>query len=173
MSSTSFICLGTPGDDLIRAHPDTISLNAKAGNDLIISSDTGNAQIYGQEGNDILLGGKGNDFLSGGEGNDSYDGGPGHDTILDLNSADADFRLSGDDNIAGGEGDDYIVGGGGTDRISGGLGSDYILPGLYTLRDFSQDSLDCGSGFDRVLSFHSSDYDTANINCELVEDFDS
>jgi hypothetical protein len=47
----------------------------------------------------------------------------------------------------------------GADRINGGLDNDQIHPNAYTIRDFSTDSVDFGSGIDTVYSFYSGDID--------------
>jgi hypothetical protein len=59
----------------------------------------------------------------------------------------------------------------GSDKISGGLGDDIILTDSTRDRDFHADTVNCGSGSDRVV-LRSSDGDVANSNCENVYDAD-
>jgi len=74
------------------------------------------------------------------------------------------------DVISGGLGTDYIEASGGADTINGGPGNDYIRPNPIH-RDFSSDSVDCGSGIDSVYYFYSGDREAVTY-CENVSNFD-
>lgn len=84
-------------------------------------------RILGLGGADRILGRGGNDCLFGGAGNDTLDGGAGAD------------------HLNGGAGRDTIKGGAGADAITGGAGTDTI-----SARDGTRDTIDCGTGRDRV-----------------------
>lgn len=64
-----------------------------------------------------------------------------------------------------------IKGEGAADRINGGPDNDQIYPNAYTIRDFSTDSVDCGSGIDTVYSFYSGDIETVTY-CENIRNND-
>ena len=72
------------------------------------------------------------------------------------NSGIAGTSVNNDDIISGGEGDDFITLGEGLDRIQGGPGNDIILPGGY-VRDFSYDTVNCGSGTGDNVRGYSGD----------------
>jgi len=168
---TTEVCNGTPGDDEILG-PYTVQsyIHGLGGNDYIIGygSATGGNFIFGDDGNDILIGAPGNDGLYGGRGNDYYDGNSGHDSIVD-NYYQEGPLVKNDDIISGEEGDDYIQSGEGADKIHGGPGNDLIFPdGAY--RDFSSDSVNCGSDSDTVY-FNSAD-DVVASNWEDIYDYD-
>ena len=171
---TSAICNGTNGDDVIIGTSSTYSLiHGLGGNDYIKGSANVPNYLFGDDGNDILIGRNTWDTLEGGRGNDRYDGGSGDDSILEASASGgfAGALVNNDDIISGGEGFDFINSGDGFDRIQGGPGNDIIYPNGY-FRDFSYDSVDCGSGTgDKVDVFYSGDPDYA-INCEYITDFD-
>ena len=169
---TTAVCNGTSGDDIIIGPYSTGgTIHGLAGNDYIIGSLSSDAPnyIWGENGNDIIIGGHGNDGLFGGLGNDKYDGFYGDDTIYEDSLIEGSL-VSNDDVISSGPGDDYIVAGEGSDKIHTGPGNDLIFTSAH-FRDFSYDSLDCGSGSDQVLIFNSGDGDTA-FNCEVIYDND-
>ena len=165
--ATTAVCNGTTGDDIIVATTPNLIIHGLGGNDNIFGYGYGNNYIFGDDGNDILIGGTLNDGLYGGKGDDKYDGLEGDDTIYE--GVGLGYVIS-NDVISGGLGDDFIFGDGGADIINGGLGNDYIFPNSYH-RDFSSDSVDCGSGTDIVHSFYSGDRDSA-IYCEDIENKD-
>lgn len=168
---TTAVCNGTLGDDKILG-PYTVQgyIHGLGGNDYIIgygSAIRGNF-IFGDNGSDILIGGRGNDGLYGGRGNDYYDGNSGDDSIVD-NYYQEGPLVKNDDIISGEEGNDFIESGEGADKIHGGPGNDLIFPdGAY--RDFSSDSVNCGSDSDTVY-FNSGD-DVIASNCEDVYNYD-
>jgi Ca2+-binding RTX toxin-like protein len=171
---TTDVCNGTPGNDVIDG-PFTVEgfIHGLGGDDVIIghgSAKSGN-YIFGDNGSDILLGGPGNDGLYGGRGNDMYDGNSGGDTISETYYKEGPL-VKNDDIISGEEGNDYIESGEGVDRIHGGPGNDAIYAdttnGAY--RDFSYDSVNCGSGTD-IVAINSGD-DVVDSNCDLVMDHD-
>lgn len=165
-------CNGTAGDDMIFGADNIISIiHGFEGNDYIISSATNPTNpdiLWGDDGDDTLVGTFFNDYLNGGSGNDKYDGYFGNDTIVEFITAQG-LLVSNDDVISGGQGNDYIDSGQGSDRINSGQGNDFIRPNG-SWRDFSIDTVNCGSGTDIVQNMHSAD-DTA-INCESVGDND-
>jgi RTX calcium-binding nonapeptide repeat (4 copies) len=124
-------------------------------------------RLDGNEGNDIIVGGTGLDDVNGGPGNDKIDG---------VNDNDVLQGGEGNDDVAGGEGDDTIGGGDGSDILSRGLGNDRVVQGSpfgedVANRDFSSDTINCGSGSDFGL-IRSSDGDIANSDCETINDED-
>lgn len=168
---TTDVCNGTPGDDEILG-PYTVEgyIHGLGGNDYIIGygTITTSNYIFGDDGNDTLIGGPGNDGLYGGKGNDYYAGNSGDDTITDIFYTQGPLAKN-NDIISGEEGNDYIQSGEGADKIHGGPGNDLIFPdGPY--RDFSLDSINCGSDSDTV-SINSAD-DVVASNCEVVYDAD-
>jgi Ca2+-binding RTX toxin-like protein len=167
--SGTVICNGTSGDDIMfGAGPITI-IHGLGGNDIITGNSPAEDYIYGDEGNDILYGTERNDYLNGGLGNDLYDGWYGDDTIIDEAWAVNPFA-SNVDVVSGGFGNDYITTGFGIDKIHGGPGDDLITPNGY-LRDFSVDTVDCGSGANDRVGIWSGDSDSA-INCEQPDNWD-
>lgn len=165
--TTATVCNGTAGDDYIVAITPNLVIHGLGGNDIIFGFGYGNNYIFGDDGNDILIGGTLNDGLYGGRGDDKYDGLEGDDTIDD--GVGLGFTIS-NDVMSGGLGDDFIFADGGADKINGGPGNDQIYPNSFH-RDFSSDSVDCGSGSDRVSSFYSGDSDSAAF-CETVSNAD-
>lgn len=167
--ATTGTCNGTTGDDvMIGAWGAAFIFHGLAGNDYIVAHGFAdkNSYIYGDDGNDILIGGAGNDGLYGGQGNDRYDGSYGSDTIVE----DWGQLVSSDDVISGDEGDDFIISGEGLDKIYGGPGNDRIYANPYVHRDFSFDSVNCGSDTDEV-EFYSGDGEVVS-NCESAKDHD-
>lgn len=162
------ICFGTPQDDIIIGTSDNAQIYGLEGNDYILGSPADHNYIWGGDGNDILIGGGLSDGLYGGNGSDKYDGRFGDDTILE-ESGPQNYKNS-NDIVSGGRGDDYIFTGGGADSINGGPDDDLIYPNPYH-RDFSTDSVDCGSGWDSVGVYYSGDGETANY-CEFISNND-
>jgi Ca2+-binding RTX toxin-like protein len=163
-------CNGTPNDDMILAHPNGNIIHGLGGNDYIISFGLPELSfMYGDDGNDRLIGSDANDGLYGGPGNDYYDGGFGSDSIVEIDPR-LGILVFSDDVISGGQGDDFIFSALGSDRIHGGPGNDIIRPDGYH-RDFSFDTLDCGSGTGDQVYYNSGDGDTT-VNCEQITDFD-
>jgi hypothetical protein len=144
---------GGAGDDVIRIDESfapfgrDVLIDARAGNDSIVSGgerdaifagagddtilDSGGAnRIFGGAGNDsITCNGKGRDILFGGEGNDVILAGPGRDIVFDLSGQDMvfggdqrDTLLVGPDATAFGEGgeDSLITVRGGNAQLNGG-----------------------------------------------------
>jgi len=171
-SDTIIACNGTSDDDIIYGSSNGNVIHGLGGNDYIISYGSAyrSSIINGDEGNDILIGSDLNDVLYGGIGNDYYDGGRGDDTISEALLSETGIVASDNDVISGGEGDDFIDSGLGADMIHSGPGNDQIMPDGYH-RDFSIDTIDCGSDNDRLFLFYSSDGDTQS-NCETVNDQD-
>ena len=163
------ICNGTAGDDIIFGSGPTNVIHGLGGNDKITGNGPGEDYMYGEDGNDVLYGTERNDGLYGGIGNDKYDGAFGDDTIVDESYVESPF-VNNDDVISGGYGTEYIDSGYGKDRIHAGPGDELIYPnGSY--RDFSADTVDCGSGAGDRIAIYSGDGDTA-VNCEQVENYD-
>ena len=129
---------GTAGDDIIDStYTDNANEGPTAGDDLIVAgdgndvveADDGNDTIYGGTGNDTLLGQRGNDTVFGGTGADAVYGGGGNDSIAAEDGDDTVFAGSGDDNLTGGAGADDLYGGSGADTIDGGEGNDFVRGG--------------------------------------------
>lgn len=172
--ATGAICNGTSGDDIMYGTSTSQNIiHGLGGNDYLIASSSGFNQLWADDGNDILVGGYGTDVLLGGRGNDKYDGYWDDDSILEDTATGGvvGTLTNNDDIISGGEGNDYIDSGEGSDRIQGGPGDDVIyLDGIR--RDFSFDSVNCGSGTgDKIYLFYSGDNDIAT-NCEVIWNLD-
>lgn len=166
------VCYGTTEDDIIYGDwGAAVIIHGLAGNDYIIANEyePKSSYIDGDEGDDILIGGFGNDGLYGGLGNDKYDGRYGSDTISEAVTI-VGSLVSNDDFISGAEGNDWIASGEGTDTVFGGPGNDQIYPNGYTFRDFSLDSVNCGSDSD-TIGFYSGDGEVVR-NCESLNDHD-
>jgi Ca2+-binding RTX toxin-like protein len=159
-------CVGTNNDDVIFTTgpgPFGFLIEGREGNDVIHGSDFWDT-IEGGDGDDKIYGKGGPiDDIFGGRGNDKIDGGSGIDRIR---------GEQGNDDIAGASGEDSIDGGYGSDNIYGGPGRDNIRPNEFDDRDFNKDIIDCGSGSDFLNMLRSSDGDTANSNCENINDLD-
>ena len=116
-----------------------------------------------------LAGTTGRDRLTGTEGSDQIRGLRGRDRIEGLGADDCLFGNKGGDRIDGGAGNDQISGGNSRDRVIGGPGTDAIKTGTggdrIRARDGEADTIDCGSGIDRV-SADASDKVSA---CERVK----
>ena len=101
-----------------RAAIDSISVNARGGNDRVRIDDTNGAftnaiptRVDGGPGNDTIAGGAGAETLNGGLGNDTIDGNGGND-VSDLGPGDDSFVWDpgdGSDSIEGGPGADTMV----------------------------------------------------------------
>lgn len=108
---------GPPGSNFGDTTDDNIDLSA----------DTSNTQIFGRGGDDTLQSGTGDDTLIGGTGNDLAMGGAGRDLLFD---AFGDNTLQGDtgeDNLATLDGKNRLDGGAGNDALRGGIGNDTLL----------------------------------------------
>jgi Ca2+-binding RTX toxin-like protein len=134
----------TPGTTTGDNQPDTVVINATAGNDHInISVSGGTVSVNGLAAQVTITGAEGvNDSIvvEGLDGNDTIDastlpagiinvvvdGGAGNDTITGSANKDMLFGGSGDDILIGRQGDDMLVGGDGNDRFiwNPGDGSD-------------------------------------------------
>ena len=128
--------------------------------------------LFGDDGDDILLGGYANDGYMEGEVTTESMAWSGDDAIqkVDASSGVAGTLVNNNDVISGGYGNDYIRSGEGVDRIDGGPGRDFILPNGFR-RDFSFDSVNCGSDGDTLATFYSGDGEIA-VNCELIYNID-
>jgi Ca2+-binding RTX toxin-like protein len=78
-------------------------------------------------------------------------------------------NVDGDDIIKAGRGDDTVRGAGGDDKIGAGHGNDDVDAGRgddkVFVRDGDFDTVDCGSGFDKVIADR---FDDVARNCERV-----
>ena len=135
--------VGSSKADTLDGNSGANELHGGAGNDSL-NGHYGNDILVGGEGNDALDGGAGNDILVGGEGNDTLDGGAGTDTVSyehSMSAVDVDLTTG----SATGEGTDSIRN---VEKIIGSSHDDIITLG--TMSDFTNDSIDGGSGFDTV-----------------------
>lgn len=140
----------TPGDDIIYMSQLTgvnkDKVNAKAGNDRVIGTDT-NEFLGGAEGDDYLDGKGGNDKLLGGDDNDILLGGWGSD------------------DLQGGDGNDILNGWGGgfngtvkvdeIDTLNGGNGSDTYLLGDKNSVFYNQSGV---NDYARIVSLEANDW---------------
>lgn len=162
------LLLGFDKDDEIRGGAGSDSVEAGAGDDLVIGG-AGNDRIEAGEGTDSVDGGSGRDRIAGGGGRDDIDGGKGADLIEGGGAR--DFILGGDDAdeirgdgggdlVGGGAGDDAILGGAGKDQLSGEGGDDAIFGeggADEIVGGFGADALFGGGGRDRFVYEAPSD----------------
>lgn len=109
---------------------------------------------------EIVLGGSGSDVLTGEDGANTLSGGAGADQLNGLGGDDNLNGGTGSDVLSGASGDEVITGGPNPDKISGGSGDDVI-----NAKDSSKDTIDCGTGSDRVTV---DAIDVVSSNCEQV-----
>lgn len=119
----------TPGNDRLYGTRQGDSIDALAGNDLLVGRG-GDDRLNGGRGRDALYGGAGDDLLLGGLDDDVLNGGPGSDLLKGGDGADA---------LTGGRGHDVLLGGAGDDRLRAADGE----PG---------DTAGCGPGFDLAVA---------------------
>ena len=138
------VLVGTPGNDLLIGSPGPDSLAGGFGDDRLYGMDgndllegeADNDRLYGKNGDDTLLGESGRDQLYGQEGDDFLNGGIDEDLL---------YGGPGEDTLEGSNGADILFGGPDIDRLLGGPGNDSIYA-------TSQDVIDGGEGFDRVIA---------------------
>ena len=152
---------GGVGNDVVsywgRPTPVTLTVGAGGTEDSLTSIES----AWGGRGNDTLVGDAGDNVLDGGEGDDRLDGGIGDDTLSDQD---------GRNRLYGGAGKDKLAGGPSRDRLSGGPGSDEVSLGTTDIEsdesDGVPDSIECGSGHDRVTE--TDPRDLVPPSCERV-----
>jgi Ca2+-binding RTX toxin-like protein len=137
---------------------------------LTLVSPAGAKRIIGNRGSNTLVatgvrdgvwGRAGHDLVSGGASADAIHGEAGNDVLLGDNGNDTIWGGGGNDTILGGSGRDTIRGEWGSDVVDSGPGNDVVL---MDTNDGHIDSIDCGTGRDRVVLNRG---DRA-INCESV-----
>ena len=160
---------GTDGDDRLSGGEGNDRLSGGDGDDRL-SGGEGNDRLSGGDGDDTLLGGLGKDSLAGGDGNDRLDGGRGNDRLVGGRGRDRLYGRAGHDSLDGGVGNDTLDGGSGNDRLTGGRGVDRYRGGSgadrVNSRDGRKETVDCGSGRDRV----TADAVDVTIGCERVKE---
>jgi Ca2+-binding RTX toxin-like protein len=178
---------GRLGDDRLAGAEGNDAIYGEGGDDHLLGQE-GDDRVYGGLGNDLLDGGLGDDLLNGNEGDDTLDGGEGDDDLRGrlgndrlaggvgndvLKGDDGDDLLNGDagdDLLLGGDGQDDLRGGLGDDTLHGGIGNDYLDAGGGTnvlfgefgddvVTAYSHDTIDTGSGDDRVSLLGSESLD--------------
>ena len=117
----------------------------------MLSSGTGNSELFGGDGNDTLSSLGGNNTLMGEAGNDTLIGGTGNDTLD--GGADQDV-------LDGGSGNDILKGDSGSDRLTGGAGND-------TLYFDSADVISGGTGYD--TAYANANGVTLNLDDASIE----
>lgn len=148
----------------------------------VIKGLEGDDFIQGSQARDRIEGGRGTDLIWGGNGDDLIigtpefvtdgeiiDGEKGNDTIITSSRENTNGRPG--SIITGSIGSDLIIGGLGVDLIYGGPGDDVIYSSPDNLLEFSNDTIDCGSGNDTAY-IRSSFGDIAKSNCEDILDYD-
>lgn len=154
---------GGEGDDTISAPGPGATIAGGAGDDNIMAG-RGGATIDGGDGDDTIEGGATADVIAGGAGNDKLSGGDGGDQLFGGAGADALDGGAGADRLDGGDGPDKLDGGSGADTLVAGPGDDSL-----EAEDGSADTLDCGAGYDRVLSWdRKKDRTVSRSACESV-----
>ncbi|MEM9012535.1 MAG: S8 family serine peptidase [Pseudomonadota bacterium] len=108
-------------------------------------------RVYTGDGNDTILGDAFSEYLDGGRGNDSITGGSAAETIVGGAGNDVLIGGNGDDTLQGLDGNDTLEGGGGDDLMQGGNGSDTFRYQNGADATSSAESLQGGSGTDRLL----------------------
>lgn len=130
----------TSGSDRLYGTPHRDSIDALAGNDLLVGRG-GDDRLNGGRGRDALYGGGGDDLLLGGLEDDILNGGPGSDLLKGGDGADV---------LTGGRGRDVLLGGADDDRLRAADGE----PG---------DTAGCGPGFDLAVADRG---DAVDRTCE-------
>ncbi len=128
---------------------DTLTFNAREGNDTVVASDGLNG-IFG-----TTLVNVNHLTINGGEGNDSLTG------FGQLNGDAGDDSLFGGNfaqSLSGGDGADSIQGGGGDDVLNGNAGEDSFIGGS------GNDTIDGGADWDAILINGTSGADTIDVN---------
>jgi Ca2+-binding RTX toxin-like protein len=110
------------------------SVNAGAGDDVVVNKAPAAMKADGGPGADVLNGGEHGDILRDSSGNDTLRGNGGDDDInTQSNAAGGGFDTleggAGGDIMYAGPGQDILLGGDGKDRLVGGLGPDNLDPG--------------------------------------------
>jgi Ca2+-binding RTX toxin-like protein len=193
VTAIEHIVLGSKGDKAT-GDGSANTLEGRNGNDSL-NGGAGNDRLLGGNGGDTLIGSTGADTLSGGPGLDkadyssrknrvtvtiglgANDGVAGEkDNVLDdvetvVGGSGPDV-LTGEDGantLSGGAGADQLKGLGGDDKLNGGPGKDVLVGGsgdeVITAKDGAKDTIDCGTGNDRVTV---DAIDVASTNCEQV-----
>jgi Ca2+-binding RTX toxin-like protein len=193
VTAIEHIILGSKGDRAT-GDGSANTLEGRNGNDTL-NGGAANDRLLGGNGSDTLIGSTGADTLSGGAGLDTADyssrknrvtvtiglgandGVAGEkDNVLDdvesvVGGSGPDV-LTGEDGantLSGGAGADQMRGLGGDDKLNGGPGKDVLTGGsgdeVITAKDGSKDTIDCGTGNDRVTV---DAIDVVSSNCEQV-----
>jgi Ca2+-binding RTX toxin-like protein len=144
------VCVGTDGPDRLFGSSVYNEMIARGGDDL----------LYGREGPDKMQGDESGQSTSPTDGDDQIYGNHGRDTLQ---------GDGGSDLLKGGADDDYIDAAefprtsspGSEDTVMGDGGDDEIV-----VYDFHPDAIDCGTGFDRVVSYDVG-LDDLSENCEI------
>ena len=143
--NTSFVIVGTNGDDVITGTEEADRIFAAGGNDEVTARG-GDDEVHGGTGNDFLDGGPGGfDNLFGEEGDDELtlatsdgggvaSGGEGDDVLFgsDTSFSNFDNSLQGDlgnDDLHAGAVGSFASGGGGSDRLFSGADDDQLEAG--------------------------------------------
>jgi Ca2+-binding RTX toxin-like protein len=151
--------IGTPGDDVICTGGGDDTVNALAGDDIVIVQVGGAVVINGGQGDDFLIAIRATSaILNGGPGISLIAGSPGNDEITTEDGIDIIAGGFGDDIIISGGDDDLISGGSGNDTINGGDGDNYLygLDGNDVITSGKGDSrLYGGLGNDRLEALGS------------------
>ena len=175
---------GGDGDDEIFGLAGDDFLRGQSGDD-VVDGGAGDDDIDGGDGNDILRGGDGLDFFTAGSGNDIYQGGDDVDPTVNVrqNFDFIDFSGVGgpvfvdleerfiDDDGQGGE--DIITG---IEVVRGTAGADTLIGGNIFNDDFElfrpgggNDTVDGGSGFDRIRYSSAGSSVTVNLSNATVD----
>lgn len=145
------------------AHPMTIGINPRLGDDYIDASSLSAAfdlVVLADAGRDVVLLGAGRDFVNGAKGNDWVSGSAGDDWIRTGPGNDVSYGDDGTDKLVGDDGNDRVYGGNGNDRMGGGNGDDRLDAGA------GKDVVRCGPGVDSV---RAKSLDKRTPDCESVE----
>lgn len=172
-----------PGLDSVNANLSTGTSTGEGTDSLTgienLTGTNGADTLVGDGADNVLEGSMGTDLLQGGGGDDELAGGDGTDTASYATAA-AGVTANLDESQAANDGDggadtfgsiEKLVGSPGADTLTGrSLADDISALGggdLVRVRDSAADTVDCGSGSDRVIT---DPLDTALTGCELVDD---
>ena len=151
------------GRDVVRTALSSFSISGVANVEDMVATGSDNVAMTGNELNNELFGNAGSNVLTGNAGNDTLFGGAGNDVLHGTSGINLLFGEDGNDQIFAGTGGDFIGGGAGNDLIRGSNGADTIYGGL------GNDDLAGGAGNDEVFGSAGSNVIYAGLGNDTVQ----
>jgi Ca2+-binding RTX toxin-like protein len=139
--------------------------------DNTVTAGVSGVPIYGSKGANTIIGTPNDDLIYGRNQPENINGLTGSDIIFGKGGDDNIQGAQLDDRLYGEDGDDVLMGSYENDYLSGGDGNDQLFGGEHddTLRGGKGANLfNCGTGFDVVVDFDSSNGDIRTNDCEVV-----